>query len=245
MLRVNLEFVTLGRPAGVIMVTSALEQEGKSVTVSNLAVALAGQRKRVALVDLDLRKPMVARLFKLSPDRPGLTDVVLGYSVLDEALVRIPHREFVSPRSADLFDAEFSASLGDSAATNGAADGMLEVLASGPIPPVPGEFIGLDSVRHIIAGLRERADVVLIDTPPVLSVGDALTIAGFSDGVIAVVRAELARRPVVAEFARVLDNLPTECLGWVLCGADGFEKYAYYGYGSSYGKERRPEEFVV
>jgi Mrp family chromosome partitioning ATPase/capsular polysaccharide biosynthesis protein len=244
MLRTNLEFVTLGKPAGVIMVTSALEQEGKSTTVANLAVALAGQRKHVTLVDLDLRRPMVERLFKISADRPGITDVVLGYAVLDEALARVPHREFAVAANGAVD--RRSLGLDEIAASNGnhAEDGLLEVLACGRIPPVPGEFIGLDSVRHIIAALRERSDVVLVDTPPALKVGDAMTIAGFSDAVLVVVRAETARRPAVAELARVLEGWPTQRLGFVLCGADSYERYAYYGYGGAYSSEQRPRERV-
>ena len=74
-LRTNLEFALLDRDIRVLMVTSAVQQEGKSTTVSNLAVALARSGRDVALVDLDLRRPLVADLFGVRR-LPGLTDVV-------------------------------------------------------------------------------------------------------------------------------------------------------------------------
>ena len=70
MLRTNLEFANLERGARTIMVTSAVETEGKSTTIANLAVALARAGKRVALVDLDLRRPFLARLFALDTNSP-------------------------------------------------------------------------------------------------------------------------------------------------------------------------------
>jgi len=88
-LRINLDFANLSIKARTIMVTSATEQEGKSTTVANLAVALAKAGRRVVLVDLDLRKPYLDRFFDLT-GRPGMTDVALGHVTLDQAMWSIP-----------------------------------------------------------------------------------------------------------------------------------------------------------
>ena len=88
MLRTNLEFASVGQEIRTVMVTSAVEQEGKSTTVANLAVAFARAGKRVMLIDLDLRRPYVHRFFDLARD-PGLTDVVLGRRTLDETVVPV------------------------------------------------------------------------------------------------------------------------------------------------------------
>ena len=85
-LRVSLEFANLDPQAQMILVTSAVAQEGKSTTAANLAVAMAASGKNVILVDLDLRAPYLDRFFG-STRRPGVTDVVLGNATLDEALV--------------------------------------------------------------------------------------------------------------------------------------------------------------
>lgn len=89
MLRTNVEFASLGKDAKVIMVTSAVEQEGKSTTIANLAVAMARAGMHVVLVDLDLRRPFVDRFFDLG-EGPGLTQVALGIVPLARAITRVP-----------------------------------------------------------------------------------------------------------------------------------------------------------
>ena len=87
-LRTNLDFVDLDRQARMIMVTSAVEGEGKSTTAANLAVTLARSGRRVVLVDLDTRRPFLHEFFGLERE-DGLTRVALGYSELDVALKRV------------------------------------------------------------------------------------------------------------------------------------------------------------
>jgi succinoglycan biosynthesis transport protein ExoP len=84
-LRANLAFANAHHKARVLMVTSAVDQEGKSTTVANLAVALARGGRSVVLIDADLRSPRLHALFDV-PEKPGLTDLVLGDAELDEAL---------------------------------------------------------------------------------------------------------------------------------------------------------------
>ena len=121
-LRTNVEFANLDRKARTIMVTSAVEAEGKSTTIANLAVALARAGRRVILVDLDLRRPFLDRFFNLE-DRPGLTHVALGRVTLDEALTAIPIID-VHPGNH-----------GSAGNGHGTANGLLEVLPCGPVPP--------------------------------------------------------------------------------------------------------------
>ena len=238
-LRMNLEFATVGKPSQVIVFTSALPKEGKSTTLGNLAVAMALAGKTVALVDLDLRLPAVKEFFRLEGEQPGLTAVVLGHTPLEEALVHVP----LEPLSRNAGD-EFGRLSGRGASvTNGAngrtaTTGSLMLLPTGILPPDPGEFVGLEGVGHVIAALRERVDFVLLDVPPLLVVGDALTIAGTADAVVVVVRSELARRPQAAEMGAILARMPAHGLGFVLCGAGGADDRAY-GYGYAYGYRYR------
>src|SRR4051794_27948701 len=87
-LRTNVDFANVDRGARTIMVTSAVQSEGKSTTVANLAVAAARAGRRVILVDLDFRRPYVNRFFEFG-DRPGLTDVALGYADLQDAIATV------------------------------------------------------------------------------------------------------------------------------------------------------------
>jgi Mrp family chromosome partitioning ATPase/capsular polysaccharide biosynthesis protein len=231
MLRTNLDFVSLDRDARTIMVTSAVEQEGKSTTIANLAIAMARAGQRVVLVDLDLRRPYLDKFFGL--DGPGVTQVALGHVPLEQALAPIA---FADPKQT-------SARRGSNSRTEPAAGGngdgyadvvkgVLQVLPSGPIPPDPGAFVNTQALSEILAELRARFDIVLIDAPPALRVGDALTLSSKVDGVIVVVRMKVVRRPMLNELARQLGAMPTPVLGFVVTAAGEEQGYDYgYGYG--------------
>ena len=88
-LRTSLALQTLGSDDKVMMVTSSVDDEGKSLTLANLAVATARAGRNVVLVDLDLRRPTQDKLFETDGRAPGVTDVLLGSVTLDEALVEI------------------------------------------------------------------------------------------------------------------------------------------------------------
>jgi polysaccharide biosynthesis transport protein len=215
-LRTNLEFANLARGARTIMVTSAVEKEGKSMTVANLAVAYARAGKRVALVDLDLRRPFLGRLFGLEPGRPGLTDVALGHVELSDAISWIA----VSDRPT----------TGTSANGHGPAADTLQLVPAGPAPADAGEFMGTNALADILDQLVERADLVLIDAPPLLHVGDAMTLSARIDALLVVTRLNVVRRPMLGEVRRVLHSSPAAQLGFVLTGARLEEAYGYGGY---------------
>jgi capsular exopolysaccharide synthesis family protein len=217
MLRTNIDFVNLDRDARVIMVTSALDREGKSTTIANLAVAFARTGRRVVLVDLDLRRPALAGFFGLS-GQEGLTNVALGERFLDEVIKYVA----VEPKGAGRSPVSGNGS--------GAIEGVLELLLAGPSPPAAGEFAASSAVGEILNELRERADLVLVDAPPLLQVGDAVTLTGRVDALFVVTRLKTLRRAVLKELSRVLDASPGEKLGFVLTGAKFEEGYGYAGY---------------
>jgi succinoglycan biosynthesis transport protein ExoP len=214
-LATNLEFVNLDRQARTIMVTSALRDEGKSTTAANLAIALARGGKHVVLVDLDLRRPVLDSYFDLTEQR-GLTHVMLGKADLQDALAVIP--------IVDEYEA--------SASLNGSLSAMLEVLPAGVVPPNPAEFVRSHVLNKIIARLREHADLVLIDAPPLIGLSDAMTISAKVDGLIVVARLSALKRPMLDELRRALEGAPTDKLGFVLTGVSTEDAYGYgYGYG--------------
>jgi succinoglycan biosynthesis transport protein ExoP len=206
-LRINLDFANLSLKARTIMVTSAIEQEGKSTTVANLAVALARAGRRVVLVDLDLRKPYLDQFFDLA-GKSGVTDVALGNVTLDQAMWSIP-----LPGS-----------------DGGPQAGSLHVLPSGPLPPNPADLIESSVISEVLLDLVPRADIVLLDSAPLLPVSDGVVLSHKVDAMLVVVRASTIKRPVVDELRRILEACPAAKLGFVLTGVDEGDGYGYAGY---------------
>lgn len=198
-LRTNLEFVNLGRDAKTIMVTSSGPREGKSTTIANLAVSYARGGSRVTLVDLDMRKPYLQRFFHI--EGPGLTDVVLGRSTLDDAIKRVPIRQPGAPPVTD---------------GGVLAAGSLQVLPLGPTPPNPGEFVNTRAVSELLERIEEQSDIVLIDAPPLLLIGDALILTTKVDALFVVVRLNAIRHKTLVELKRVLSTCRCTKLGVVV-----------------------------
>jgi capsular exopolysaccharide synthesis family protein len=222
-LRTNLDFVNVDRGARSIMFTSSREQEGKSTTVANVAVALARAGRRVALVDLDLRRPSIGRFFQIDESQPGVTSVAVGSATLSEALVEV----FRTP--------------GVDWTTNGSGshlgpNGVVKVLVAGQTPPDPGEFITA-GLAVVLDELSESFDLVLIDTPPLLSVGDAMALSARVDAMVLIARLGFIKRPTLPELARALHMCATVKLGYVATGAEQEDGYGDMGYG--YYADRR------
>jgi non-specific protein-tyrosine kinase len=212
-LRANLEFANVDEAAEVVMVTGAVDGDGTSTTVANLAVAFAHAGRDVVLADLNLRHPLLERMFRLE-GRPGLTDVALGHVELDDALVPVSIRD---PADHSLDNRIEQA-------------GLLEVLPSGPVPLDSGEFVGSRAVAEVIQKLRYRSDLVLVDAPPLLPVGDARIMSGLVDALVLVTNLDLIRLPMLRELRRVVEACPTRVLGFVVTGVDEGNDDLYGGY---------------
>lgn len=228
-LRTSLEFVNFEHRARTIAVTSALPREGKSTTVANLAVALARAGRRVVLADLDLRRPFLHCFFKTGCDH-GFTDVVVKRVNLDRAM-----RTIALPGAGSLAAAKSSngrppvAGVG---ANNGRTNvgSVLHLLTAGTIPPAADEFLESEGVSAALQDLSSEADIVLVDTPPLLAVGDVMTLSPNVDAIVVVTRLGIHRRQL-EELARQLHSCRAPVLGFVLTGASHGDSYSYgYGY---------------
>src|SRR5205823_8720196 len=126
--------------------------EGKSTTIANLGVALARSGRRVALVDLDLRRPYLNRFFRVSSGL-GITDVVLGRIELADALrpVFIPNPDGRPSGGTD----QNGPVPSRSGSSNGRrqVDGVLNVLPAGTIPPDAGELVATEGLSKVLAAL--------------------------------------------------------------------------------------------
>lgn len=207
-LRTSLDITRLQHDVASIVITSTTQGEGKSTTAANLAVTLARSGRHVILLDLDLRQPGVDRFFDLD-GRPGLTSVAVGDASMADVL-----------------------SIVDVHPDSGVTDtGILEVVRVGAAPPDPGEFLSSRFVTEAVRALAKRCDVLLIDSPPMLAVGDAMAIATAADAVVVVTELNEIRRVTLAETRRILEACPAQKLGFIATGSNGAPGYSY-GYGA-------------
>ena len=232
MLRSNLEWANVDGQMRSILITSCVKGEGKSVTLCNLAVTLARAGKRVVVIDGDLRAPRVHSVFNL-PNAVGLTSFVRGTSELKTALQVFPP----SQRATRVLDKSAVLPGGDGPAPAAAnAEGSLWILTSGPLPPDPGEFI---ASKRMASALKQLAgmdvDYVLVDAPPVLSVGDAAALSSSVDALLIVVNLDKVNRPTLVDGRDQLKPLPCRKVGVVVVG-ERIEHRQYYGYAKSRGQ---------
>lgn len=209
-LRTNIDFARVGNPGKTLLVTSTTEGEGKTTTISNLAVIVAHSGRRVIIVDADLRRPSVHKMFGIA-NAAGLTNLLL-----DETPVA-------------------ASSLQPTAVPN------LWVLPCGPIPPNPSELLVSYRMERILNQLGEQADVVLVDTPPVLAVADPTILAARADGVILVVEAGRTRVGALRQAKERLTRGSARMLGVVvnkLGSRQAGYQYSYYNYETP--RERAP-----
>ncbi len=195
-LRANLAFANAQYKARALMVTSALDEEGKSTTAANLALALARGGRSVVLIDADLRSPKLHELFDV-PGKPGLTDIELGDAELDTALQEI-----------HIVDAE-----------RGGHVGRLELLPAGDALHDPDELGAEAAVARVVREVKSRADFVLVDAAPLLRVGDAVALSAHVEGLLVVVRLQSLRSATLDELERTLASTLTPTLGVIITGA--------------------------
>lgn len=227
-LRTNIQLEALDRPLRRVLVTSAISGEGKSTVVRNLAIALRESGLRVAVVDADMRRPALARLFGVECGH-GLTDVLIGNERLNDALVTVS----VHARSLGTL-AKIEASVG---ASNGAPSRpeVISLLAAGTHTANPQAVLAADQTRLLLDEVGAQHDIVLIDSPPLLVVSDAVELAAHADAVIIVARLGLTTRDSARSVSDLLARIPgAHPIGVVLNDLTYFEGYGY-GYGYGYG----------
>ena len=220
LLRANLESAALVVPDGKVwLASSAQAAEGKSTTVANLAVTFARLGKRVLVVDLDFRKPRQAALLQVSPRR-GVTDVISGTVPLEDAIVTVDV-EVMAPEHEITMVA------------TGNAEPVHLLSTGAALPFNVGDYLAMPQVSNLLRHIATTNwyDYVLVDTPPMVPVADALAVLGAVDAIVVIARAGVVTRASLRELRRLLASAPAPRLGYILTGARDELASERYGYG--------------
>jgi polysaccharide biosynthesis transport protein len=212
-LRTSLLLSNLGAPPKVIMITSALPQEGKTTTSINCAVVLAQKGIRVLLIDADLRRPSIHKTLGMGP-RSGLSNVLTGSATLKQTITRSP----VLPN--------------------------LSVLPAGTPPPNPAELLASTNMRDVLEELRGQYDHIVVDTPPTLSVTDAVVLSPRADAIVLVIRSGQTTKQALRRCRDILVQVNAKVSGVLLNAVDlsSPDYYYYYEYQGKYSRYYRDDE---
>ena len=224
-LRANLLFSMEESGQKIFLLTSTAPGEGKSLTSVNLALSLAQTGKRVWLIDADLRRPKVHRIFNL-PNEVGLTSLLHAQ----------PLKEGYQPIHLDLALAD---DLNRAAQRTGVRG--LRVITSGFVPNNPNEILGSLLMKRLVKAFQEspHVDVVIFDTPRCLIVSDSLVLSGSTNArALLVVDAKKTRRNAALRAKERFQSVGQSVVGVVLNRAD-LTQEGYYGngYGSYYASD--------
>lgn len=204
-IRTNLQFMSPDKDLNVIMVTGAEAGVGKSVVASNLALTFSMTGDKTFLIDTDMRKPMLHKLFDL-PNFQGLSSYLAGEKKDLEELI---------------IECENSGTF---------------LLPSGPIPPNPSEMLNSQRMEELLNQAKDKTEIVIIDSPPILPVTDAVLLSQKVDGVIMVAGTNQTKKEVFSKGLERLKQVNANVLGTVLnrypvnkSSYYTYENYYYYG----------------
>ena len=214
-LRTQIQYTKTDEPVRSLLVSSPGPGEGKSTSVTNMAITMAQMGARTILIDADLRRPVLHSLFGMRKD-DGLTNYLVGTLALEDVI-----------RSTAVEN--------------------LYLIPSGLLPPNPSELLGSKRMKNLLELLLKQYDFVLLDSPPIIAVTDALVMAPFVDGVVVVLRSQKTDRDATQRAFELLQNVGAHVPGVVLndvssaytYGSYYYYYYYYYYYGTDGEKKKR------
>jgi len=231
-LRTNIQFKDTAKEIKTIAITSASPQEGKTIVSVNLAITMAQAGMKTLLIGSDMRKPMTARIFGVE-QTPGLSEILLG---------NCPWRDAVQTVTSMIVG---KMSLDEVLLTPGLDN--LHLISAGSIPPNPAELVESKRLKEFIEEAKTEYDLILFDSPPILSTADAAILSSRVDGVLLVYRVGSVSRGLLKRSTAQLEQVNCRILGVILNGmkpevSPDFHNFKYYKYYSSYGEEVKKED---
>ncbi|MDR0873765.1 MAG: polysaccharide biosynthesis tyrosine autokinase [Prevotellaceae bacterium] len=206
LVRTRLEFIMKSKSnkkSSLILITSAESGDGKSFFSINLAGIYAMEKRKVLLIDLDLRKPSVGKSMSIENVKKGITNYIIGQASLEDILIE------------------------------GDKQRPFDIILPGTIPPNPGELVKSDRLKELLDNLRETYEYIIIDTSPIGLVGDSYALTFNSDVNLFIVRQEKTNKNFFKNVIEQVkqDNIPNMYI--VLNGVDvknSNTSYTYHGY---------------
>ena len=227
-IRSNLNYkIDSAKNCNVILCTSSIKSEGKTVTAVNLTSTYVAADKKVLLIGADLRNPQLHNVFKV-------------------------HRKSIAKGLSNLI-VDKSSSIDDFITKQKVFGKEFDILYSGIIPPNPAELLGSDEFKKILDDLKHLYDYIIIDSAPLMLVSDTYELIKFSDIVVYTLRSGHTDKKIIPFINSFMEDKKVDNIGFVLngikIGPKSYYKYGYsyrysyqykynYGYGYGYGEDK-------
>ena len=207
-IRTNLLFSNVNDDMKVIMLTSSIPGEGKSFISTNLAVAFAQANEKVLLIDCDLRKGRLKKIFNIPPEEKGLSDLLINKKWKDE------YKKYINKTEVD----------------------NLSIIVSGSYPPNPSELLASERFENLLVELRKFYNIIILDCPPIVGLNDAFVLAKKADRTVLVANVDKTSMEVLEKTKNELIKMDVKIAGIVLNNYE-IENNKYYYYGHYYRDE--------
>lgn len=178
------------KPAKVVLLTSTIAVEGKTVSAYNLGIASACAGKRTLIIETDLRSPSSSKFLKVSPDPAASAEPLRYYAQLSECIRLVPDIE-----------------------------NLYIIPTPGPVRN-PAAILESSELRRLIEDARGRFDMVILDSPPLTRCNDALILEPYVDGMVLVTRPGFTQESILAEAIDQLSEDELPLLGAIINGVD-------------------------
>ncbi|VBB48649.1 Capsular exopolysaccharide family protein [uncultured Paludibacter sp.] len=211
LIRTNLQFMTASKKSPAILVTSTISGEGKSFISINLAMSFALMKKKVILVGMDIRNPMLGEYMHI-PKKNGLT-------------------VYLSDDSYQVNDIIMPSGFHN----------YLDVIPAGPVPPNPSELLMSSRLDELMEELRKEYDYIIVDSAPIGMVSDTYLLSRVVDNSVFVARQDYTPNDSCQLINDIYEEKRLNDMGVVLNGTPATSSYGYgygYGYGSDYRRKQ-------
>ena len=198
-IKVNIDYLSVNNSIKCLVVTSSAPNEGKTFLTGNIANAVAASGKKTLLIDADMRKPTLHKLFQ-KQNAYGLSEVLTGACTMAEV-------------------------------TTETGIENLSIVTAGRTPPNPIALIDSTRMQVLINEMKEIYDYIVIDTPPVLAVPDAVALSKFVDGIILVARFGVTKSYDLTRSQEALNMAHAPLVGCIMNGVTRESRYYQDGYG--------------
>lgn len=205
-IRTNLQFSNVDGNLKKIMVTSSMPGEGKSFTSANLATAFAQDGNKVLMIDCDMRKGRLHKIFKLSNSK-GLSNLLIDN-------VTKNYKKYIKETKVE----------------------NLSIITAGVVPPNPSELLNSEANKKLIEKLEKDYDYIIFDCVPTNGLPDSLIVSSLVDKAIIVCAANVTPTELLQKTKNTLQNVDADIAGIVVNKTKAsYNKYYGHYYGKYYG----------